>query len=143
MTLCQEKWMQRLYSDKAGHGTVLPWSAVALIALCFAAHGALQGTTATFDTPGSVDGWASDNTRVTLSNPDSWLEMTFRAQYGPSMPETCRVFASTNTLGGALTGDFVKGGIAQINFNLMAVEAAPSAIWLTVLSGSGREGYLP
>lgn len=113
----------------------------AFCALSIDAQAAVSGTTATFDTAGSVDGWESDNAMVPLSNPGGWLETEFVARFGPSLSETCRTLATSNTLDGALTGNFVKSGIAEITFDFRAVEACPSFLELRILSGSGREWY--
>lgn len=128
---------------RAGWGFGAAVLLCALSGLVGATNAAVAPTTATFDTAGNVEGWQSDNTRVTISNPGGWLAIPFRVQYGPCMPENCRIFASTNTSGGMLTGNYVKDGVTQISFNFMASDSSPSALWLSIVSGSGREWYLP
>lgn len=115
---------------------------LALRFLTVSASAALQSTVAVFDTPGSVDGWVSDNTRVTLSNPGGWLEMGFKAQLGPCLPEQCRAYADTNTLGGIFVGNYVSRQASEIRFDFSAVNVKPSLVWVSLMCGSGREWFI-
>ena len=122
---------------------VAPYGALtllALLALTGGADAAEIGATATWDTAGSVESWTKDNSRVTVSNPEDYLQMSFLAQYGPPSPEWCRVYSVSN----AMTGDYVAAGIGSIGFRFKAENAAPSAMWLSIRSGvSGNEWFVP
>lgn len=113
----------------------------AVLAVCGVAKAAIQESVETFDTAGNLDGWMSDNTRVVASNPGGWLEIKFKEQYGPSVPEQCKVYAGSNTLGGTFIGNYVAGRISELRFDFMAVDARPSVMWVSIVCGSGREWY--